>query len=409
MLGEAAKTHADAERYLRSYTDAIGAIGRAAAGRAPADAPQISVKLSALHPRYEELQRARCVPALITALGTLALAAKQHAIGLTVDAEEADRLELSLDIVAAVLADARLAGWDGLGLAVQAYQKRASAVLDWVAALGRRTAHRIPVRLVKGAYWDTEIKLAQVQGHADYPVFTRKAATDVSWLANARRMLAAGDAIDPAFATHNAHSLAFVLATAVGAKFEMQRLHGMGEALYDGVVGPACPVRVYAPVGTHEDLLAYLVRRLLENGANTSFVHRLVDASVPEDAIIDDPVARVRSVGLTPQSAHSVAARSVSGSPQQCGRRSGGSRRGACGACARPDLRRQRSRASAAGRRTRPRNPLPRRPPHPGRPASPTPHQQTSTPPCTACTQAGATGTRPAAPIAPQCSTAPPT
>jgi len=300
MLGEAAKTQADAERYRRSYIDAIGAIGRAAAGRAPADAPQISVKLSALHPRYEDLQQARCVPALITALGTLALAAKQHAIGLTIDAEEADRLELSLDIVGAVMADARLAGWEGLGLAVQAYQKRASAVLDWVAALGRRTAHRIPVRLVKGAYWDTEIKLAQVQGHADYPVFTRKAATDVSWLANAQRILAAGDAIDPAFATHNAHSLAFVLATAVGAKFEMQRLHGMGEALYDGVVGPACPVRVYAPVGTHEDLLAYLVRRLLENGANTSFVHRLVDASVPEDAIIDDPVARVRSVGLTP-------------------------------------------------------------------------------------------------------------
>jgi len=300
MLGEAAKTHADAQRYLRSYTDAIGAIGRAAAGRMPADAPQISVKLSALHPRYEELQQARCVPALIGALGTLALAAKQHAIGLTVDAEESDRLELSLDILAAVLADPRLAGWNGLGLAVQAYQKRASAELDWIAALGRRTAHRIPVRLVKGAYWDTEIKLAQVQGHAGYPVFTRKAATDVSWLANAQRMLAAGDAIDPAFATHNAHSLAFVLENAAGTKFEMQRLHGMGEALYDGVVGPACPVRVYAPVGTHEDLLAYLVRRLLENGANTSFVHRLVDPAVPEDAIIDDPVERIRAVGLTP-------------------------------------------------------------------------------------------------------------
>jgi RHH-type transcriptional regulator, proline utilization regulon repressor / proline dehydrogenase / delta 1-pyrroline-5-carboxylate dehydrogenase len=300
MLGEAAKTHADAERYLRAYADAIGAIGRAAAGRGPADAPQISVKLSALHPRYEELQQARCVPALIAALGTLAVAAKQNAIGLTVDAEEADRLELSLDIFAAVLADARLAGWDGLGLVVQAYQKRASAVLDWVAALGRGTAHRIPVRLVKGAYWDTEIKLAQVQGHAGYPVFTRKAATDVSWLANVRRMLAAGDAIDPAFATHNAHSLAFVLENAGDATFEMQRLHGMGEALYDGIVGPACPVRVYAPVGTHEDLLAYLVRRLLENGANTSFVHRLVDPAVPEEAIIDDPVGRVRAVGLTP-------------------------------------------------------------------------------------------------------------
>jgi RHH-type proline utilization regulon transcriptional repressor/proline dehydrogenase/delta 1-pyrroline-5-carboxylate dehydrogenase len=173
-------------------------------------------------------------------------------------------------------------------------------VLDWVAALGRQTAHRIPVRLVKGAYWDSEIKLAQVQGHADYPVFTRKAATDVSWLANARRLLATGDAIDPAFATHNAHSLAFVLENAGDTKFEMQRLHGMGEALYDGIVGAACPVRVYAPVGTHEDLLAYLVRRLLENGANTSFVHRLVDPAVPEEAIIDDPVARVRSAGLAP-------------------------------------------------------------------------------------------------------------
>ena len=300
MLGEAAKTYADAERYLCSYADAIGAIGRIATGRAPADAPQISVKLSALHPRYEELQRVRCVPALIVALGTLALAAKQHGIGLTVDAEEADRLELSLDIFAAVLADARLVGWDGLGLAVQAYQKRASAVVDWVAALARASAHRIPVRLVKGAYWDTEIKLAQVQGYADYPVFTRKVATDASWLANARHMLAAPDAIEPAFATHNAHSLAFVLENAVAGTFEMQRLHGMGEALYDGVVGTICPVRIYAPVGTHEDLLAYLVRRLLENGANTSFVHRLVDASVPEEAIIDDPVGRVRAVGLAP-------------------------------------------------------------------------------------------------------------
>ncbi len=299
MLGEAAKTQTDADRYLRSYTDAIGAIGRAAAGRAPADTPQISVKLSALHPRYEELQRARCVPPLIAALGTLAHAAKEHAIGLTVDAEEADRLELSLDIVEAVLADAKLAGWNGLGLAVQAYQMRASAVIDWVATLGRRTAHRVPVRLVKGAYWDTEIKLAQVQGLTDYPVFTRKAATDVSWLANARSMLAAGDAIDPAFATHNAHSLAFVLQNIEATTFEMQRLHGMGEALYDGIVGPACPVRVYAPVGTHEDLLAYLVRRLLENGANTSFVHRLVDASVPEETIISDPVAQLHAVGLT--------------------------------------------------------------------------------------------------------------
>jgi RHH-type proline utilization regulon transcriptional repressor/proline dehydrogenase/delta 1-pyrroline-5-carboxylate dehydrogenase len=232
------------------------------------------------------------VPALIGSLTGLATAAKDAGIGITVDAEEADRLEISLDIAAAVLADPAFAGWDGLGLAVQAYQKRALPQIDWVAALARRTHHRIPVRLVKGAYWDTEIKLAQVQGHADYPVFTRKAATDASWLACARRMLDHGDAVFPAFATHNAHSLAFVLETADSA-FEMQRLHGMGEALYHDA---SFPVRVYAPVGTHEDLLAYLVRRLLENGANTSFVHRLVDPSVPEEQIIADPVERLRSL-----------------------------------------------------------------------------------------------------------------
>ena len=230
------------------------------------------------------------MPALICTLSGLARAAKDAAIGLTIDAEEADRLEISLDIFAAVLADPILAGWDGLGLAVQAYQKRALPLINWVAALGRRTHHRIPVRLVKGAYWDSEIKLAQLQGHPDYPVFTRKAATDVSWLACARRMLECGEAIYPAFATHNAHSLAFVLESAKGA-FEMQRLHGMGEALYHSA---AYPVRVYAPVGTHEDLLAYLVRRLLENGANTSFVHRLVDPSVPEDQIIADPLEKLQ-------------------------------------------------------------------------------------------------------------------
>ena len=290
MLGEAAKTHADAERYRLAYLDAIGAIGRSPLARASG----ISVKLSALHPRYEPLQAAHCVPALIGTLCGLALAAKAVNIGLTVDAEEADRLEISLDVFSAVLADPMLAGWDGLGLAVQAYQKRALPLIDWVAALGRRTRHRIPTRLVKGAYWDTEIKLAQVQGHADYPVFTRKAATDVSWLACARRMLGCPDAIQPAFATHNAHSLAFVLEAAGEAEFEMQRLHGMGEALYHDA---AYPVRVYAPVGTHEDLLAYLVRRLLENGANTSFVHRLVDPSVPEEAIVADPVARLRGLG----------------------------------------------------------------------------------------------------------------
>jgi RHH-type transcriptional regulator, proline utilization regulon repressor / proline dehydrogenase / delta 1-pyrroline-5-carboxylate dehydrogenase len=294
MLGEAAKTHADAERYRIAYLDALGAIGRDARGRGPIEGAGISVKLSALHPRYEPLQAARCVPALIGTLRGLASAAKDATIGLTVDAEEADRLEISLDIFGAVLSDPILAGWDGLGLAVQAYQKRALPLIEWVAALGRRTNHRIPVRLVKGAYWDSEIKLAQVHGHADYPVFTRKAATDVSWLACARRMLECGDAIYPAFATHNAHSLAFVLEKARDA-FEMQRLHGMGEALYHGA---AYPVRVYAPVGTHEDLLAYLVRRLLENGANTSFVHRLVDPSVPEEQIIADPVEKLRTLSL---------------------------------------------------------------------------------------------------------------
>ncbi len=298
MLGEAARTHADAARYMMAYREAIGAIGRAGAGRGPIEAPGISVKLSALHPRYEPLQAARCVPALIESLAALARAAREAGIGLTVDAEEAERLELSLDVFAAVLADPALAGWDGLGLAIQAYQKRAPAVIEWVAKQARASSHRVPARLVKGAYWDTEIKHAQVNGHQDYPVFTRKAATDVSWLACAHAMLAHPDALLPAFATHNAHSLATILETAE-TPFEMQRLHGMGEALYDGVVGPACPVRVYAPVGSHEDLLAYLVRRLLENGANTSFVHRLVDPAVPEDAVVADPVARLRTQAAT--------------------------------------------------------------------------------------------------------------
>ena len=296
MLGEAAKTYADAERYRLAYLDAIGTIGHSAVGRGPIAGPGISVKLSALHPRYEPLQAGRCVPALIATLTGLALAAKTANIGLTVDAEEADRLEISLDIFATVLADQRLADWDGLGLAVQAYQKRALPVIDWIAALARHTRHRIPTRLVKGAYWDSEIKLAQVQGHPDYPVFTRKAATDVSWLACARRMLEYRDAIYPSFATHNAHSLAFVLECTGDGDFEAQRLHSMGEALYHDAT---YPVRVYAPVGTHEDLLAYLVRRLLENGANTSFVHRLVDSSVSEETIVADPVARLRTLGAS--------------------------------------------------------------------------------------------------------------
>ncbi|MGA3003482.1 MAG: bifunctional proline dehydrogenase/L-glutamate gamma-semialdehyde dehydrogenase PutA [Acetobacteraceae bacterium] len=298
MLGEAAHTSDDAARYMRAYQDAVGAVGRAGGG--PVNGPGISVKLSALHPRYEPLQAANCVPALIAGLTALANGAKQADIGLTVDAEEADRLELSLDVFAAVLADPGLRDWDGLGLAVQAYQKRALPLIDWIAELARSTGHRVPVRLVKGAYWDTEIKFAQVMGYEGYPVFTRKLATDVSWIACALRMLARRDVLRPAFATHNAHSLAVILEAAGDANFEMQRLHGMGEALYDRLVATSCPVRVYAPVGSHEDLLAYLVRRLLENGANTSFVHRLVDPAVPEDSIIADPVAALRQQGSTP-------------------------------------------------------------------------------------------------------------
>ncbi|MGH7076954.1 MAG: proline dehydrogenase family protein, partial [Acetobacteraceae bacterium] len=297
MLGEAARTMADAERYQRAYEAAIGAIGSHAAGRGPVEGPGISVKLSALHPRYEPLQEAWCVPALIASLKALARRARAADIGITMDAEEVDRLEISLDIFAAVLADPELAGWDGLGLAVQAYQKRAPAVIDWVAGIAGR--HRVPVRLVKGAYWDAEIKLTQIQGYSDYPVFTRKVATDVSWLAVARQMLER-PRLRPAFATHNAHSLASILELAAPGSFEMQRLHGMGQSLYAGVVGADCPVRVYAPVGTHEDLLAYLVRRLLENGANTSFVHRLVDPAVSEEAVIADPVARLNALGAGP-------------------------------------------------------------------------------------------------------------
>jgi RHH-type proline utilization regulon transcriptional repressor/proline dehydrogenase/delta 1-pyrroline-5-carboxylate dehydrogenase len=300
MLGEAARTRSDAARYMSAYRDAIGATGRVGGG--PESGPGISVKLSALHPRYEPLQAARCGPELIASLTALAKAAKYADIGLTVDAEEADRLEIGMDIFAATLADRELSGWDGLGLAVQAYQKRALPLVNWVAELARRTGHRVPVRLVKGAYWDTEIKHAQIQGHEDYPVFTRKPATDVSWIACALRMLERRDVLRPAFATHNAHSLSVILEAAGDTDFEMQRLHGMGEALYDGATsrGEPWPLRVYAPVGSHEDLLAYLVRRLLENGANTSFVHRLVDPGVPEDEIVADPVTRLRALGAGP-------------------------------------------------------------------------------------------------------------
>ena len=307
MLGEAAHTAADAKRYADAYAGAIVAIGASATDRAaaPWTQPSISVKLSALHPRYELAQAARVLDELVPSLATLAGLAKDAGIGFTIDAEEADRLELSLEIVARLRLDPALAGWAGLGLAVQAYQKRARAVVDWVVALARKTRTRVPVRLVKGAYWDTEVKRAQQLGLAGYPVFTRKAHTDVSYLACAQALLEAGDAVYPMFATHNAHTAAWIAARAgrrgAGA-FEFQRLHGMGEALSEQACaaphGYAC--RVYAPVGSHEDLLPYLVRRLLENGANTSFVHRIADPAVAVEDIVDDPCDSAARHGFAP-------------------------------------------------------------------------------------------------------------
>ncbi len=304
MLGEAALTAADAERYFASYAAAVGAIGRAASGRDIAVAPGLSVKLSALHPRYEEAQRGRVLRELGPALAALARQAREAGIGFTIDAEEAERLDLSLDLVEQLAADPALAGWDGLGIAVQAYQKRALPLLDWFAALARRTGRRLRLRLVKGAYWDSEIKRSQERGLPGYPVFTRKVATDVSYLACAKRLFAGPDAFFPQFATHNAYTLAAILdlAGARGAQYEFQRLHGMGEALYEQVLGelPATACRIYAPVGSHEDLLAYLVRRLLENGANTSFVNRLVDERAPIAEIVADPVARLAALPNKP-------------------------------------------------------------------------------------------------------------
>ncbi|MEQ8967125.1 MAG: bifunctional proline dehydrogenase/L-glutamate gamma-semialdehyde dehydrogenase PutA [Azospirillaceae bacterium] len=302
MLGEAARTHADAEHYYEAYRKAIDAIGKAARGRGPVDAPGISVKLSALHPRYEATRREDCLPVLVERLKALALQAKAHDIGLTVDAEEADRLDLSLDVIEAVYGDRELEGWEGFGLAVQAYQKRAIRVIDWLTELVDRHGRRMMVRLVKGAYWDTEIKFAQERGFDGYPVFTRKASTDVSFLACAKALLDRRDRFYPQFATHNAHSVAYVLEHAGGTVegFEFQRLHGMGEPLYDQMVGEEFPVRIYAPVGGHEELLAYLVRRLLENGANSSFVNRLQDDAVPVSEIVADPVAHVAGLGSKP-------------------------------------------------------------------------------------------------------------
>jgi len=293
MLGEAAITAGDADRYFAAYEAAIHAIGRAANGRGMADGPGISMKLSALHPRYSRAQRERVLAELTPKLATLALLAKRYGIGLAIDAEETERLGLSLDLLARLAADPALADWDGLGFVVQCYQKRVRPTIDWVVALARKYRRRLMLRLVKGAYWDAEIKRAQVDGMPDYPVFTRKVHTDVAYLACAKAMLAAPDAIYPQFASHNAFTIAAVYALAGDAQYEFQCLHGMGESIYDQVVGKdrldrAC--RIYAPVGSHETLLAYLVRRLLENGANSSFVNRIVDPAVSIASLVVDPV-----------------------------------------------------------------------------------------------------------------------
>ena len=300
MLGEAARTEADARRYHLAYSDSIAALAGVGQGAGIRDRPGVSVKLSALHARYEFGQRDRVMIELVARLRSLALLAKSAGIGLNVDAEEADRLDLSLDVVKAVLADPALAGWDGFGVVVQAYGKRAPYVIDWLYMLAGQLARRIMVRLVKGAYWDTEIKRAQMLGLDGFPVFTRKVSTDVSYLACARKLIGMTDRIYPQFATHNAHTVAAVLRMAGGdpSSFEFQRLHGMGEALH-GTVHEAHRVRcrIYAPVGAHQDLLAYLVRRLLENGANSSFVNQIVDESVTPEEIARDPLAVVERLG----------------------------------------------------------------------------------------------------------------
>jgi len=303
MLGEAAATAEDAARYLADYENAIHAIGKAAAGRPLHESPGISIKLSALHPRYARSQAERVMDELLPRVRALALLAKGYGIGLNIDAEEADRLELSLDLLESLATDPGLAGWDGLGFVVQAYGKRCPFVIDWLIELARRAGRRIMVRLVKGAYWDAEIKRAQVDGLADFPVYTRKVHTDVAYIACARKLLDARDAIYPQFATHNAQTLATIYHLAGPdyhpGDYEFQCLHGMGEPLYEEVVGAkklGRPCRIYAPVGTHDTLLAYLVRRLLENGANSSFVHRIADPAVSVEELIADPAEIVRGM-----------------------------------------------------------------------------------------------------------------
>lgn len=304
MLGEAARTDADSHRYLDAYRKAIDAIGKAKNAGNPITGPGISIKLSALHPRYEFAQADRVMSELLPRLESLAVQAMRYNIGLTIDAEEADRLDLSLTLLEAIACNPDFKGWNGLGLAVQAYQKRAYDLIDWLAELARRSERQLMVRLVKGAYWDTEIKRAQERGLDNYPVFTRKVCTDVSYLACAQKLLAARELFYPQFATHNAHTVAAIMEMAGDCDgFEFQRLHGMGEPLYTQLVtgktdSVAC--RIYAPVGSHEDLLPYLVRRLLENGANSSFVNRIMDDMAPVEDIIADPLAHASSLSRVP-------------------------------------------------------------------------------------------------------------
>ena len=335
MLGEAALTEADALAYMRAYENTIHAIGKASNGQGVINGPGISIKLSALHPRYSRAQHQRVMDELLPRVLQLAMLARRYDIGLNIDAEEVDRLDISLDLLEALCSATGLQGWNGIGFVIQAYQKRCPFVIDFVVDLARRSGHRLMVRLVKGAYWDSEIKRAQLDGQSDYPVFTRKHHTDVSYLACARKLLSAPELIYPQFATHNAHTLAAIVQMAQdtggdykAGQYEFQCLHGMGEPLYRQVVGRASaagpsqgasapsggsglhgvslrggtqfqrPCRIYAPVGTHETLLAYLVRRLLENGANSSFVNRMADASVSIGDLVQDPVARTSQDAL---------------------------------------------------------------------------------------------------------------
>ncbi|MBD9516943.1 MULTISPECIES: trifunctional transcriptional regulator/proline dehydrogenase/L-glutamate gamma-semialdehyde dehydrogenase [Pseudomonadaceae] len=306
MLGEAALTFDDAKRYLASYEQAIHAIGKASHGRGIYEGPGISIKLSALHPRYSRAQYDRVMDELYPTVLGLVKMARDYDIGINIDAEEADRLEISLDLLERLCFEPSLAGWNGIGFVIQAYQKRCPYVIDYVIDLAKRSRHRLMIRLVKGAYWDSEIKLAQVNGLEGYPVYTRKPYTDVSYLACARKLLAVPESIYPQFATHNAHSLSAIYQLAgqnyYPGQYEFQCLHGMGEPLYEQVVGKVAdgkfnrPCRIYAPVGSHETLLAYLVRRLLENGANTSFVNRIADHSISLQDLVLDPVLQVEQM-----------------------------------------------------------------------------------------------------------------